>query len=176
MRDLSANHYERAFENWLRDHRVRYVRSDEHKRLGPPSESVKNFDFLLYPRADRKVIAEVKGRTFTGASLADLTGLECWVTADDIESLQVWRQALGPDHEAVFVFAYRVARMDVDFDGYEALSVGADRYVFFCIRLDDYVRHMKGRSPKWHTVTLCADDFRQWATDLASFLLPSNDP
>ena len=57
-----------------------------------------------------------------------------------------------------------------------SLSVGADRYVFFCIRLDDYVRHMKGRSPKWHTVTLCADDFRQWATDLASFLLPSNDP
>jgi len=176
MRDSSANHYERAFENWLRDHRVRYVRSDEHKRLGPPSGSVKNFDFLLYPRADRKVIVEVKGRTFTGASLADRTGLECWVTADDIESLQVWRQALGPDHEAVFVFAYRVARMDVDFDGYEALSVGADRYVFFCIRLDDYVRHMKGRSPKWHTVTLCADDFRQWATDLASFLLPSNDP
>lgn len=170
MRDQSANHYERAFENWLLDHRIRYIRSDEHKRLGPPSQSVKNFDFLLYPRPDRKVIVEVKGRTFAGATLADLAGLECWVTADDLESLQVWRQALGSDHEAVFVFAYRVAKADVDFDGYEALCLGSDRYLFFCVGLDDYLDHMKERSPKWHTVSLCADDFRRCASSLSTFL------
>ena len=66
MRDLSPNHYERAFENWLLDHGVACVKADEHKRPGPSEKSVKNFDFLVFPRSDRKVIVEVKGRTFRG--------------------------------------------------------------------------------------------------------------
>ena len=170
MRGFSANHYERAFENWLIDHHIPYVRSDEHRRLGPSGETVKNFDFLLRPRPGRNVIVEVKGRTFDGTTLADLTGLECWVTTDDLKSLQLWNEALGADHEAVFVFAYRVTRPDVDFDGHEPLNFGPDRYVFFCVRLDDYLEHMKRRSPKWHTVTLAADDFRRCATGLSAFL------
>ncbi len=170
MRDLSPNHYERAFENWLFDHHVEYVRADEHKRPGSSGRSVKNFDFLLSPRPDRKVIVEVKGRTFLGTTVTELTGFECWVTRDDIESLLVWRRALGTDHEAVFVFAYRVAQVDVDFDGYDALTCGPDRYLFFCIPLDDYCRHMKRRSPKWRTMTLPAESFRQCAVSLSAFV------
>jgi hypothetical protein len=170
MRDSSANHYERAFENWLIDRRIEYVRADEHKRPGPGPKSVKNFDFLLYPRADRKLIVEVKGRTFRGATLTGLRGLECWVTADDIASLQMWRQALGPGHEAVLVFAYRVANVDVDFDGHGVFACGGDNYLFFCIRLDDYCRHMVRRSPKWRTMTLPAGRFRQCAMDLSAVL------
>ncbi|MBM4024675.1 MAG: hypothetical protein FJ280_04615 [Planctomycetes bacterium] len=163
MRDDSPNRYERAFESWLLDHHVPYVRSDEHRRLGPSHESVKNFDFLLFPGPDRKVIAEVKGRTFAGTTLVGLRGLDCWVTVDDLESLQLWREALGCDHEAVFVFAYRVARADVDFDGCEVLALGIDRYVFFCLRLEDYLEHRTRRSPKWRTVTLPAASFRRCA-------------
>lgn len=170
MCSFSPNRYERVFENWLIDHRILYARCDESRRLGPSEGSVKNFDFLLCPKPGRNVIVEVKGRTFAGTTLADLSGLECWVTADDIGSLQVWRQALGPDHEAVFVFVYRVAQADVDFDGHEALTFDSDRYVFFCIGLDDYLRCMKGRSRKWCTVTLAAADFRRCAVGLSSFL------
>jgi hypothetical protein len=170
MRDYSPNRYERAFENWLLDHHVRYVRSDEHRRLGSSRQSVKNFDFLLFPRPDRKVIVEVKGRTFAGTTLVGLTGFDCWVTSDDMESLQVWRQALGGDHEAAFVFAYRVAQPDVDFDGHDVLSLGPDRYLFFGVRLDDYLRHGRRRSRKWRTVTLAADSFRQCAIRLCTFL------
>jgi hypothetical protein len=170
MRDYSPNRYERAFENWLLDHGVQYVRSDEHRRLGSSHKSVKNFDFLLFPRPDRKVIVEVKGRTFAGTTLVGLTGFDCWVTADDVESLQVWRRALGPDHEAAFAFAFRVAQADVDFDGHEALPFGPDRYLFFCVRLDDYLQHSRRRSPKWRTVTLPADSFRRYATSLSEFL------
>ena len=137
---------------------------------GPSYKSVKNFDFLLFPRPDRKVIVEVKGRTFAGTTLAGLTGLECWVTVDDIESLQVWRRPSGHDHEAIFVFAYRVAKADVDFDGCEVALSRLDRYVFFCVRLDDYLEHMNRRSPKWRTVTLPADSFRRYAVGLSAFL------
>lgn len=170
MRSLSPNHYERAFENWLIDHRIPYVRSDEHRRLGAPDGSIKNFDFLLRLQPGRKVIVEVKGRTFSGVSLAELSGLECWVTLDDIKGLQMWQKALGSDHEAVFVFAYRVVQADVDFDGHESLTLGPDRYVFFCIRLDDYLRCMKSRSRRWCTVALAAGDFRRHAVGLGPFL------
>jgi hypothetical protein len=170
MRDYSPNRYERAFENWLLDHHVRYVRSDEHRRLGSYRESVKNFDFLLLPRPDRKVIVEVKGRTFAGTTLAERTGLDCWVTLDDVESLQVWREALGSDHEAVFVFAYRVTKADVDFNGCETVTFGLDRYVFLCVRLDDYLEHMTRRSPKWRTVVLPADTFRRCALSPLAFV------
>ncbi len=171
MRNQSGKHYERAFENWLIEHHVEYVKSDERERLGPAGKSVKNFDFLVSPGRGRRVIVEVKGRTFRGTTLVGLTGLECWVTRDDIESLRVWKRALGPDHEPVFVFAYRVVQVDVDFDGYSVLDCGTDRYLFFCIRLDDYCRRMKRRSPKWRTMTLPADSFRRCAVSLPAFLL-----
>jgi len=170
MTEFSPNHYERAFENWLIDHRIPYVRADEHKRPGLPPTSVKNFDFLLHPSPDRKVIVEVKGRTFRGTTLAGLKSLECWVTADDITSLRTWREALGADHEAVLVFAYRVTEADVDFDGHDVFHCSRDTYLFFCLRLDDYCQHMKRRSPKWQTMTLPADKFRQYVTDLSSLL------
>jgi hypothetical protein len=170
MKEFPPNHYERAFENWLIDRRVPYVRAEEHKRPGLPPQSVKNFDFLVYPGPDRKLIVEVKGRTFAGTTLAGLKGLECWVTADDIESLQTWRQALGRDHEAILVFAYRVASADVDFDGHGAFRYDRDTYLFFYVPLDDYCRHMTRRSPKWQTMTLPAEKFRQYAADLSSLL------
>lgn len=170
MRDFSPNHYERAFEDWLIDHHIPYVHSEEHHRPGTSGGSVKNFDFLLRLESGRRIIVEVKGRTFAGMTLAGLSGLECWVTRDDVASLRMWRRALGTDHEAVFVFAYRVIQADVDFDGHEALTVGPDRYVFFCLRLEDYARCMKNRSRKWRTATLTAADFRRHARPLGVFL------
>jgi hypothetical protein len=170
MRDSAVNHYERAFENWLIDRHIQYVRADEHERIGSAQRSVKNFDFLLHVDSGRRIIAEVKGRTFKGTNVAALRGFECWVTLDDVESLQMWRRVLGRGHEAAFVFTYRVLNVDVDFNGRETLLVGQDRYVFLAVRVDDYARHMKRRSPKWRTVTLPADKFREVAIDLARLL------
>lgn len=171
MKDLSGNHYERALESWLIDHQTRYVRADERKRIGTCRRSVKNFDFLLYGRSGQPVIAEVKGRTFKGVDVTDLRGFDCWVTFDDVTSLQVWRRVLGPNHEAVFVFVYRVTKVDVDFERRDVLVGDHDTYLFLCVRAEDYRRYMKRRSLKWRTVTLSAERFRQVAVDLSSFLL-----
>lgn len=170
MRGSAPNHYERAFESWLIDHHVEYVRADEHKRIGTARQSVKNFDFLLYTPSGRRTVIEVKGRTFSGASLAGLKGLECWVTRDDVRGLGMWQKALGPGHEAAFAFAYRVAKPDVDLDGHEVCCLDGDRYVFFCIRLEQYRQHMRMRSPRWQTVTLSAWHFRRCAIDLSALL------
>jgi len=170
MKDSFPNHYERAFENWLIDNRVQYIAVDEHKRATFARSKIKTFDFLLYPPNGQIIIAEVKGRAFKGTSFAKLTGFECWVTTEDVDGLTRWREVFGPGHQAIFVFAYKVEKIDVDFDGREFYDFGANRYVFFTVKLDDYRRFMKRRSPKWQTVTLPADKFRQCAMQMQKLL------
>ena len=105
MRDISANHYERAFESWLIDNHIQYITVDEQKRAALPASVLsaeasglcrfKSFDFLLYPRNQHAIIAEVKGRSFKGTSFAGLAGFECWVTAEDIDGLTKWQEVFG---------------------------------------------------------------------------------
>jgi hypothetical protein len=170
MKDFSANHYERAFENWLIDNRIQYVAVDEHKKSAFGRSKIKSFDFLLYPPNQQIIVAEVKGRSFKGTSLVKLAGLECWVTADDVDGLAGWQEVFGPGHTTVFVFAYKIENVDVDFDGRDFYDYADSRYVFFAVRLDDYRRFMKRRSPKWKTVTLPADKFRQCAVGMQKLL------
>ena len=171
MKESFPNHYERAFESWLTDNRIQYIVVDEHKKAVFARHKIKSFDFLLYPPSGRTIIAEVKGRKFKGTSFAKLTGLECWVTGEDVDGLTKWQEVFGPGHHAVFVFVYDVENIDVDFDGRPAYDFGASSYVLFCVKLDDYRSFMKRRSPKWQTVTLPADKFRQCVVQISEFLL-----
>jgi hypothetical protein len=171
MKDFLRNHYERAFENWLSCSSIQHIVVDERRRAALGRAKLKSFDFLLYPPNGQIVIAEVKGRAFKGVSFAKLAGFECWVTADDIDSLANWQQVFGPTHTAVFIFAYKIENIDVDFDGREVFDYDTDRYVFFAVTLDDYRQFMKRRSPKWQTLTLPADKFRQYAVQMQKLLL-----
>lgn len=169
----SPSHYERAFENWLIDNRIRYVAVDQRKRAVFARSKIKSFDFLLYPSGPGTdvIIAEVKGRKFKGTSLAKLSGLENWVTMDDVRGLIRWEQVFGPGSAGAFVFAYRIEKIDVEFDGLEIYDFAQTQYAFFCIRLDYYRSFMTVRSPKWQTVTLPAAKFRAHAVPLDAVLL-----
>ncbi len=171
MKDFSSNHYERAFENWLIDNHIKYIKIDEHKKAVFGRSKIKSFDFLLYPRERSIIIAEVKGRRFKGTTLAKLTGLECWATTDDINGLAKWQEIFGQGHQAIFVFVYKTENIDVDYDGKESYNYDDGRYIFFCIKLDDYRKFMKVRSPKWQTVTLPAERFRQCVVQMYELLL-----
>ena len=170
MQDSVPNHYERAFQNWLIDHQIDYVALNEEKEIELGRNGIKSFDFLLELKDGRGIIAEIKGRRFKGTTFEKLASLECWVTTGDIDGLTKWREIFGNNHEAVFVFIYKIENIDVDFDGAEVFDFDSRRYIFFCIRLDDYVKFMKRRSPKWQTVTLPADKFRQCAIPLTNYL------
>lgn len=165
------NHYEKAFGSWLIDNHVHYIAVDEAKRAAMGAGSIKSFDFLIYPPGQKIVVAEVKGRKFRGATLAGLRGFECWVTTDDIDGLSKWEEVFGAGHNAVFVFAYHLAQVDVDCDGREVYEFDNRRYLFFGIRLSDYTEYMVMRSPKWRTVTLGAKDFRRRATQMNELVL-----
>ena len=170
MKNYSSNHYERAFESWLIENHIPYILVDEHKRAIFSSCKIKSFDFLLYSTSGQAVIAEIKGRAFKGNSLANLSSLECWVTAEDVDGLMSWQEIFGKETGVVFIFAYKIEAVDVDLDGREIFDFNDNRYLFLCVKLDDYRRFMKLRSPKWRTVTLPADRFRQSILELNDFL------
>jgi hypothetical protein len=171
MRDYPPSHYEKAFQSWLTDNHIQYICVDDSTKAAFDSSKVKSFDFLLYPRSGKVVIAEVKGRKFKGTSLCNLTGLDSWVTADDVEGLVKWQQVFGPDHMAVFIFAYKMGQIDVDFDGHALYQFQTNRYVFFAVKADDYRKFMRLRSPKWQTVVLPAGDFRRCSSPIEDLLL-----
>jgi hypothetical protein len=170
VRNYHLNHYELAFGNWLIDNRIQYIAVDEQKRAAFGRSKIKSFDYLITLNG-RQIIAEVKGRKFKGTSFAKLSGFECWVTADDIDGLAEWQEVFGAGYSSAFIFAYRVENIDVDFDGREVYEFCDNKYIFFCIRLDDYLRYMKIRSPKWKTVTLPAAKFRKCAVQMQSILV-----
>ena len=171
MKNFHLNHYEKAFGNWLIDNHIWYIAVDEQKRAAFGRSKIKSFDYLLYPPGQQIIVAEVKGRKFKGTSLAKLAGLECWVTADDIAGLSKWQEVFGSTHTAAFIFAYKIENVDVDLDGRDVFEFAASRYLFFCIRLDDYRLYMKRRSPKWRTVTLPAEKFRECAVEIGQFMV-----
>jgi len=168
-----ANHYEVAFESWLGEARIPFVPINQTRRLAVADQDLKSFDFLLWPDTSHPVLAEVKGRTFSGRSLAGLRGLDCWTTAEDTEDLLRWQELFRPGHpdcRGVFVFAFRLEQVDVAADGLETYTQDNRRYVFFAVEADAYLEYRKQRSPKWQTVTLGVKDFRKIAIPLHQYM------
>lgn len=169
----SGEQYERAFEGWLSENQVPYVPVDQARRRALARVRIKTFDFLLYPRAGGPIVAELKGRRFAGASLAGLRGLECWVTLEDIRGLMQWQEFFAAGDKparAAFVFAYHLARLDVECDGREVYDGADGSYLFLAVGLEDYQQHMTRRSGKWQTVTLPAARFRRVAIPIGRLL------
>jgi hypothetical protein len=175
MKSDQANLYEQAFECFLTENKIPFVWVDQSKRPEFFESSVKNFDFLLYPDSEHPVLVELKGRTFKGDSLAGLKGLDGWATFEDVQALSQWLIRFrkdSPAAQAFFVFAFRFANIDVETDGMGVYDWAEKRFLFLAIPLEKYAAAMKIRSPKWQTVTLPAEDFRQWAMPIDAFLLP----
>ena len=59
---IRSNHYEAAFEAYIRALRVPCVAVDEARRAIFGEDGVKNPDFLLYPRFSSNLVVEVKGK------------------------------------------------------------------------------------------------------------------
>lgn len=171
MGDPSSNHYTRAFESWIGEHRISYVAMNRRKKTAFSKSDIKSFDFLLYPDGSDIFIAEVRGRKFKGDSFTKLTNLANWVNMDDVTGLRQWQRIFGNKYIPIFVFVYALDMLDVESDGREIYDFHDERYVFFAVRLDDYRLHMTLRSPKWRTVNLPAKAFRNCAVSLEELLL-----
>lgn len=169
------HHYERAFERYLRRHRIPYVSVDEAKKAllpqranfatkddqAAPWNTLKSFDFVVYA-PDANFLVEVKGRKVPRSLHATTRAnarLECWVTQQDVDSLRIWQSLFGPGFCAVFVFLYWCQNEPPAPLFQETFACDNRWYALRAVTVDDYAQHMRVRSPRWQTVYLPAKDF-----------------
>src|SRR5205807_407940 len=103
-----SNHYEAAFEGYLRARRLGYVAVDETHRASLDDEPVKSLDFVVYGSGTR-LLVDVKGRRFPGGPKDRPRRVwESWSTREDVDGLERWAERFGPDYLPLLVFAYQI--------------------------------------------------------------------
>ena len=81
---IRANHYDAAFEGFLRSRRIPYVAVDEQRRALLEEQSLKSMDFIVYSRQQRNLLIDVKGRRFPSGGTESGHKWENWATAEDL--------------------------------------------------------------------------------------------
>jgi hypothetical protein len=162
------NHYEAAFEAYLRLRLVPYVEVDEAKRSRWAAGSIKSLDFIVSPPGSAAWLVDVKGRRFPSGEQKQYW--KNWSTRDDLASLANWEQLFGSRFGGLFVFAYNVigdrAPLPVD----ELFEFRGGLYGFVGIRLREYARHARPISPRWDTLAMPTNLFRELAAPVDWFL------
>ncbi|HYO08264.1 MAG TPA: HYExAFE family protein [Tepidisphaeraceae bacterium] len=159
-------HYEAAFEAFLRSRGIPYVAVDEAKKALFANAKLKSFDFVVYSKAGPNLLVDVKGR-----QLRDRTGrkgFETWTTERDVEDLMQWEQVFGDGFRAVLTFVYWI---DPPLTPGPGMFEHRERwYILMGIDLAEYRNAMRRRSAKWETVCLPAEEFRNLARPLETWL------
>ena len=160
-------HYEAAFEAFLRGRGIPYVPVDEAKKALFANAKLKSFDFVVYSQNGPNLLVDVKGRQMRSGG-SNNRRFESWTTERDVEDLMQWEQVFGDGFKAVFMFIYWIEPPLAPQDG---MFEHRDRwYWLMAIDLAEYRNHMRRRSSKWETVALSAEDFRQLARPISSWL------
>lgn len=161
------NHYEAAFEAWLRFRKIPYLAVDETRRALAEGRSLKNLDFVVSPTTgSRSWLVDVKGRRFpTGRSY-----WKNWVTAEELQSLASWETLFGDRFSGLLVFAYNVVGNLAPLPPDDLFSFRGGLYGFVGIRLDHYTSWAKALSPRWGTVSVPTDKFLSLAQGVDAVL------
>lgn len=155
------NHYEAAFEAYLRSRRTPYVAVDEGKRSLLADASIKSLDFIVSSSTGVSWLVDVKGRRFPGG--AQKQYWKNWSTRDDLSSMAQWQRLFGDRFEALFVFAYSVLGDRSPLPVEQLFEFRGVLYAFVAIRLEQYAFHARQISPRWDTVAMPAERFRELA-------------
>lgn len=163
------NHYEAAFEAWLRDHRVPYVAVDEARRSRFPGGSIKCLDFIVSLPDGFSWLVDVKGRRFPSGGQKQYW--KNWSTRDDLVSLARWERWFGERFGGLFVFAYNVVGNRSPLPAERLYEFRGELYAFVGIRLREYAMHARQISPRWDTLAVSAANFRQLAAPVEEFFV-----
>lgn len=164
------NHYESAFEAYLRSRNVPYVAVDEAKRSRLSNgASIKSLDFIVSAPGRITWLVDVKGRRFpSGETTAQYW--KNWSTRDDLSSLTHWERLFGETFRGLFVFAYAVLGDRAPLPAEQLFEHRGKLYGFVATLLSDYAAKAHQISPKWDTVAMPTAEFRRLARPLAELL------
>lgn len=166
------NHYEAAFEAYLRGLQVPYVAVDELKRsLTSDGQSIKNLDFIVAAPVGVSWLVDVKGRRFPSGDRQPHYWKN-WSTADDLRSLARWETLFGGSFTGLFVFAYNIVGDRAPLPAERLFEYREALYGFVAVRLADYASLARPISPAWETVAMPTAEFRRLARPVEEFLLP----
>ena len=171
----SDNHYEAAFDAFLRERGAAVVPVVETRRSYLDPGEVKSPDFIVLAPHDAKLVVDVKGRKFPGSGKGGKPRQvwHNWCEREDVESLTRWADRLGADFRGVLAFAYDLAlNFELPPDTPDQFAFRGRLYLFRGVAVTDYRRHMRTRSPRWRTVYLLSDDFRELVKPMSHFLAP----
>lgn len=158
------NHYEAAFEDYIRSRGWPYVPVDEQKKAIFSGARIKSFDFLVYPPDRRAWVVDVKGRKFPYESKNGRRYWENWVTRDDLEGLRRWEDVFGANFDPGLMFVYWLVGGSRDRDPTTHAHMFRNHYYcFLWVSASDYAAHARRRSPKWNTVSVPGSAFRRLA-------------
>ncbi|MCE5278273.1 MAG: HYExAFE family protein [Planctomycetaceae bacterium] len=169
-----ADHYETAFEDYLRSKGWPYVAVDQAKKAIFTEAAVKSFDFLVYSQSGPNLLVDVKGRKFPdavpGRKRGNTRAWENWITRDDVEGLTEWEKVFGQDFQAVIVFAYWLQGPPQRSPFQDVHLFRQRQYAFVAVPLRDYAALAHPRSAKWQTLSMPSADLAKAARDMATFL------
>src|SRR5581483_6048926 len=165
-----SNHYEAAFEAFLRDRRVGFVPVDEARRTLLGDADVKALDFIVVDSA--RLVVDVKGRRFPGGPAGNPRKVwQNWAAEEDVDGLARWAAHFGPDFRGVLAFVYHIEppfRLPADTPD---LFEYRDRaYLMRAVAADDYRAAMRPRSRRWGTVHLPTAAYRRLVRPFSEFL------
>ncbi len=166
------NHYEAAFEAFLRGCGVAVVPIDEARRSYLDADEVKSPDFIVVGSDDAKLVVDVKGRKFPGGPPGKPRKVwENWSTRDDIDGLTRWAARLGSGFRGVLAFVYDLQpTVALPADTPDVFPFRDHTYLIRGVSAADYATSMRGRSPRWRTVHLPTAAFRQLVRPFTHFL------
>jgi hypothetical protein len=169
-----SNHYEAAFEAYLRDARLPYVAVDESRRATLDDEPVKSLDFIVYGQGDSRLLIDVKGRKFPSGKPEKPSHVwQNWSTLEDVDGLERWEQRFGGDYQGLLVFIYQILPVvDLAPGTRDLWHWRGRRYLIRAISVVDYKKEMRIRSRKWGTVYLPGSMFRTWVRPFRDFSHP----
>ncbi len=175
---IRSNHYEAAFEAYLRHKGVGFVAVDEAKRSLLGATDVKSLDFIIVGPDTAKLVVDVKGRKYpSGSAERPAKTWQNWAEQQDIDGLTRWADQFGPGFRGVLAFVYLIQPPYVLPKGTPDLfPFRADYYLMRGIRVSEYRERMRPRSPKWGTVHLPVEAFRQLVRPFSEFLFPAPEP
>jgi hypothetical protein len=172
------NHYEAAFEAFLRDRGVGFVAVDEAKRTLLGDDAVKSLDFIVVGPDDAKLVVDVKGRKFPGGPPGKPRKVwENWSTLDDVDGLARWAERFGPGFRGVLAFVYHILpSVELPADTPDLFPFRDRLYLIRAVDVADYRDLMGGRSRRWGTVHLSAAAFRRVVRPFSHFLVNPTAP
>ena len=174
------NHYELAFEEYLRSRKCPYVAVNEKRRSLVGGGSLKSLDFIVSPVLGGSWLVDVKGRHFP-AGKNGKQYWKNWSTRDDLRSLWRWERLFGDRFAGLFVFAYQVVGDRAPLPEEMLFEFRESLYGFIGIRVTDYARCSRPLSAAWDTVTVPSVQFRElaapvdWYFDQSVELFPADD-